>query len=538
MKFTSIFLAGVFASGLWAAEVGTDGKAPAEPAAVQERELSRAGLRRVRALENYIAAMRNPADSPERARKLLAALDADPAAPAILQGLAESIGDDVEKARTYAPELNRISGARPRLLELAVFAARIDRMAGNPAEARLDRLAASLESVSAFTGLSEPEQNAWCALFGEASGAALAVADYVRGDALAKRAMELAGSDVRVSGVAGHFYYLAAFRAPRERRWLGLRQSEAAEYAETRKEVEAKIAAGDDALHTSAELLSRFSYYASVGKEREAFRMVQRLNAGAFSFEHRALLVDWAIRIGDRAAFDKAEAEIREEVKVPQVQPYLLTARFRMLQRAKAWKEAEAQLAKFTKPVEAWQFRLSLLQAEGKFDAFKSLLKTPPKGAEIPFAEVAVAAEKSRDPELLEMARAFAVKSKLLETPDFANTIGYISAELNLDLPEAERLIRLAVAAHPDNPAYLDSLGWVLYRQKRYQEADDAFRNAERYVVPHDGGSVIYDHAGDAARMVGDVSRARHCYRVALEVARPDDDLDAAATRKKLEELR
>ena len=31
-------------------------------------------------------------------------------------------------------------------------------------------------------------------------------------------------------------------------------------------------------------------------------------------------------------------------------------------------------------------------------------------------------------------------------------------------------MIRVAVAAEPDNPAYLDSLGWVLFKLKKFEE--------------------------------------------------------------------
>ena len=48
-----------------------------------DRRVSREGAERIRALENFIAAMRNPR-SPERARKLVEALKADPASPAPL----------------------------------------------------------------------------------------------------------------------------------------------------------------------------------------------------------------------------------------------------------------------------------------------------------------------------------------------------------------------------------------------------------------------------------------------------------------------
>lgn len=58
--------------------------------------------------------------------------------------------------------------------------------------------------------------------------------------------------------------------------------------------------------------------------------------------------------------------------------------------------------------------------------------------------------------------------------PDDANTanyLGYLLAEHNRSLPEAEALITRALVMDPDNHAYLDSHGWLLFRQGRFQEA-------------------------------------------------------------------
>ncbi|MFN7135438.1 MAG: tetratricopeptide repeat protein, partial [Myxococcales bacterium] len=48
------------------------------------------------------------------------------------------------------------------------------------------------------------------------------------------------------------------------------------------------------------------------------------------------------------------------------------------------------------------------------------------------------------------------------------NFIGYTWAELGQNLDEAEALIRKALELNPDNGAYVDSLGWVLYKKGDY----------------------------------------------------------------------
>ena len=51
------------------------------------------------------------------------------------------------------------------------------------------------------------------------------------------------------------------------------------------------------------------------------------------------------------------------------------------------------------------------------------------------------------------------------------NALGYTLADHKRELPRAEQLIREALAAQPDNPALLDSLGWVLYRRGQFAAA-------------------------------------------------------------------
>jgi tetratricopeptide (TPR) repeat protein len=80
------------------------------------------------------------------------------------------------------------------------------------------------------------------------------------------------------------------------------------------------------------------------------------------------------------------------------------------------------------------------------------------------------------------------------ESAAAANYLGYMLADRNTRLTEALELIQKAVAAEPTNGAYLDSLGWVLYRLNRLDEAaEQLLRSLER-------GSrdpTVHDHLGD-----------------------------------------
>lgn len=107
------------------------------------------------------------------------------------------------------------------------------------------------------------------------------------------------------------------------------------------------------------------------------------------------------------------------------------------------------------------------------------------------------------------MAEAEAEFRRLLETkPDDAsalNYLGYSLADRGLKLDEAEAVIKRAVALDPRNPAYLDSLGWVRFKQGRFKEAV-ADLEAAMKALPED--ETILDHVGEARAASGDLAGA------------------------------
>src|SRR5690554_6726141 len=63
------------------------------------------------------------------------------------------------------------------------------------------------------------------------------------------------------------------------------------------------------------------------------------------------------------------------------------------------------------------------------------------------------------------------------DNPVAYNTLGYILADRTTRYEEAYELIQKAIALAPDDPAIIDSLGWVQYRLGMYEEAR---RNLDR----------------------------------------------------------
>ena len=132
-------------------------------------------------------------------------------------------------------------------------------------------------------------------------------------------------------------------------------------------------------------------------------------------------------------------------------------------------------------------------------------------------------------------ARAEADLLKALEfepdQPFLLNYLGYSWVEKGLHLERARDMIRAAVKLRPNDGYIVDSLGWVLYQGKKYE---DAVRELERAVELRPEDPIINDHLGDALWRVGRLLEARFQWRRALGLD-PEPDT-VPAIKKKLKQ--
>jgi tetratricopeptide (TPR) repeat protein len=106
------------------------------------------------------------------------------------------------------------------------------------------------------------------------------------------------------------------------------------------------------------------------------------------------------------------------------------------------------------------------------------------------------------------------------------NDLGYLWADRNKNLERAKRMIEKAVEAEPDNMAYRDSLGWVLFRLEKHPQAVAELEKAAAGKKP-DG--VVLDHLGDAYLKVNRRDKAVETWRKAAEVFRGEKETEKAA---------
>lgn len=116
------------------------------------------------------------------------------------------------------------------------------------------------------------------------------------------------------------------------------------------------------------------------------------------------------------------------------------------------------------------------------------------------------------------------------------NNYAYYLSELRRDLKRAEQMSFKTVEAEPTNATYLDTYAWILFLQKRYDEArayiDRALENDTDTV--NGPSAVVIGHAGDIYCMCGDTDRAVELWQRALKAGGDKAVLTRKIKTKKL----
>lgn len=105
------------------------------------------------------------------------------------------------------------------------------------------------------------------------------------------------------------------------------------------------------------------------------------------------------------------------------------------------------------------------------------------------------------------------------------NALGYTLADRTTRYAEAKGLIEKAHQINPEDPAVLDSLGWVNYRLGNLDEAERLLRQALERFPDHE----VAAHLGEVLWANGKRREARHVWAKALE-----DQPDSPILRKTL----
>lgn len=128
-----------------------------------------------------------------------------------------------------------------------------------------------------------------------------------------------------------------------------------------------------------------------------------------------------------------------------------------------------------------------------------------------------------KDRVVVEMKKVLELDPKHIQA---MNYLAFTWAEANVQLEEAEKLARSALAIDPKDGYIMDTLGWILYKQGRFNEAVKVLEAAFKH---QSSVSVIAEHLGDAYYRHQMIEKAKKMYIKAA-------DLETDA--KKVEQLR
>ena len=108
------------------------------------------------------------------------------------------------------------------------------------------------------------------------------------------------------------------------------------------------------------------------------------------------------------------------------------------------------------------------------------------------------------------------------------NTLGYLFAEYGTHLDEAVELIKKALEKSPGNGAYLDSLGWVYFKQGKLDAALTELEKAVRYMP---NSAEIQDHLGEVYLESGLKAKAIAAWKKAIQLEPDNTELQQKLTK-------
>jgi tetratricopeptide (TPR) repeat protein len=225
----------------------------------------------------------------------------------------------------------------------------------------------------------------------------------------------------------------------------------------------------------------------------------------------RAVIVEHASLLADQGKVDQAASEIRTLLDGKQDRGiYLELAQ--TYEKGKRWSDMAKAL-----------------------DEAEKLSTTADEKADVHFMRGAMLERQKR------FEDAEAEFRKVLEAnPQSAgalNYLGYMLADRNVRLDEAYEMIKKAVDMEPDNGAYLDSLGWVYYRQGKLDQAEGLLQQA----IQRQPDPTVHDHLGDVYLKEGKIREAIVQWQASLKEFRnqpqsAEDPDEVASVNKKLDE--
>jgi Flp pilus assembly protein TadD len=96
------------------------------------------------------------------------------------------------------------------------------------------------------------------------------------------------------------------------------------------------------------------------------------------------------------------------------------------------------------------------------------------------------------------------------------NNYAYQLSERGVKLDKALVMAKKAIQKEPKNASYLDTIGWIYYKMKKYEEAKSYIFQS---LQVNGSSGVVNDHMGDIFNAMGDKQNARKYWQKALDLS-------------------
>jgi tetratricopeptide (TPR) repeat protein len=223
-----------------------------------------------------------------------------------------------------------------------------------------------------------------------------------------------------------------------------------------------------------------------------------------------------------REQLGDAEAAIAHYAEVGPGNEYL-PAQLRqaeLLMREKRLDEARKRLAQARSDEPDYAIQLYLIESEGltgigqteqAWALIQTALRENPEDPNLLYNR-AMLAEKRNDLAQLERDLRLIIERDP-QNVTALNALGYTLADRTQRYDEALQLVEQAHSLNPDDPAILDSLGWINYRLGRLEQAEQLLRQAYAEFPDHE----VAAHLGEVLWVRGRKKEARKLWSEALQ---------------------
>jgi tetratricopeptide (TPR) repeat protein len=158
-------------------------------------------------------------------------------------------------------------------------------------------------------------------------------------------------------------------------------------------------------------------------------------------------------------------------------------------------------------------------QEEKAIEQFEKVLKIDPKNTGAMLTVALFYLDHGRRKDAIPLLEKCAAQDPMDDA--CLNSLSYIYAEDNVNIDEAYRLVQNALKIEPENAAYLDTLGWVLYRKGLYNESLKELGRAEALIVD----PTIYSHIAEVYLKLNQPDMAKKYWNLSLQADPEQPDI-------------